>query len=439
MILKIFILICIFFILIKYLNCKTTKEHYITYTNDINFLKSEPKKIKSLNNNTLTIQLSENMVNPLFFYFKKDFEGEGKLVNQIFFKNKLKKIFPFHNKYYNIPWQQILCILNSKKNIVSLIPEDAFTDSYLGLKYYNNKKKNKNLRYICSVYYSHFTLIAPINSNIKNWTHLQNKKIGTIKHSFSFYNLKRILSICNYKNNSVQIILVDTIDDLIQKFSERKFDSIYLSTSHPNIKLINLSLQMKLYFIFTEGINVSKFKFNFPWCFKQKVQLKYYNTYPSNTPLINSYATRVILCTNNNTDENKIYNLVKAIFNNINYFQFETPFLNDLLPNFMIFLLPMIKYHKGALKYFKDLGYITNNSNPFCALFAGTGKCTENKLKKNNFLEFNNTPLNYLNKYIIPETTEFQNFYPEKIQTQEIFQKYKGDLKQYPNQVFPIL
>ena len=43
-----------------------------------------------------------------------------------------------------------------------------------------------------------------------------------------------------------------------------------------------------------------------------------------------------------------------------------------------------ILYHNGAYKFYKERGFITNESNPNCRYLVGRMECTEQTLKDNN-------------------------------------------------------
>ena len=56
--------------------------------------------------------------------------------------------------------------------------------------------------------------------------------------------------------------------------------------------------------------------------------------------------------------------------------------------------LNIIPIHSAVYKYYKDIGMITNNPDPRCAYFSGTGKCNLEIL--NPFL--NTANLDYMSK-----------------------------------------
>ena len=468
MTIKNYLLIIIFFITILIILKKINrvnehfKDSYISQrSGEYNFLSSIPQPIYPYGSKKITVQLTKNLINPLKIFYNPVSEL------QLSINKKIESLFPLTKK----PSKKIINILeiiNTKKNIITYLNEDIFIDKYLGI----NNKKLSNLRFVCGICYSHFTLITPLDSGIQDWTNLDNKIIGTIADSSSLMNLKYLLNILNYKKKKINISVVENNNDLQKLLLTSQIDAIYLTTEHPSLFIQSLSKNIKIRIITTKGIPQDKFQLSFPYISKQKIDLREYNTYQINNPLLDSYATRLLFISNKNTEEDYIYKFLESFFQNIQFIRFGIKPLSILTPMFSAFCYSSVNYQSGSEKFCIQNNYITYNNNNLCYLYAGTEKCNNSKINTNRFIQDNNNIDNYQTNFTILDPQgkwnnvvndwdykkgdgqRFKDDFTYNIQSKKpllvselslmsdsniSFNNFKNQIKYSPNQLFPNL
>jgi TRAP-type uncharacterized transport system substrate-binding protein len=397
MTIKKYLLIIFFFIIvfIVFQNLKSINENFSdSYTSErqgeYNFFIDSPSNINSYSSKNMTIQLTNNLLNPLILNFDINSQLQLRL------NKKLISLFPLkQHSHENI--NKKISYTNIGENIISYMNEDSLLHSYLGFKY----NKYKNLRYVCAITYSHYTLITLLDSEIKNWGDLENKNIGTIDNSNSLRNLKHFLSVLEYKKSKVTITLVENKEILKELFFNNKIDAIYLTIEHPSPYIKIISKNMKIRLITTEGISESKYNMIFPFIFKGKIDLREYDNFPSMKPMKDTYATRLLLVSNNNTKQEYIYNFLKTFFKNIQFIRKNIKELDILNPTFASFNYVAVPYQKGAEKFYSENSYITYKKNNLCYLYYGTGECNKSEVNRNRFVTNYGNPLNYTSNFTV--------------------------------------
>ena len=478
MAIKNYLLIIIFLIIVfivaqnfKSINENFSDNYISEKKGEYNFFKNTPSNFNSYSSKNITIQFTNNLLNPLIL----NFDSNSTL--QIKLNKKLISLFPFKKKSYK-NMAQIILSTNKNKNIISYINEDVFLMNYLGFNqkglyknYYLGIKKNtyKNLRYACAISYCTFTLITPLNSEIKDWKDLKNKNIGTLDNSPSLLNLKKFLHVLKYQKEKVNIIVVNNKEILKDLFMKKKIDAIYLTIEHPSSYIQKIAENMKIRLITTKGLPKDRINMVFPFIFKTTVDIRYYDTYPDIKPIIDGYATRLLLITNINTKPEIIYNFLKTFFINNQFLRKDIKELDNSLPSFSAFNYAGFPYHKGAEKFYIENNFITYDKHNLCSLYYGINKCNTKMVNKNRFLENHGDPLNNIYNYTIlnpknkwnnkvndwnyneqhfKESYEYINF-PEKpllisnisLNTVEnnVFKNFVEQIKKYPHQIMPNL
>jgi len=399
----------------KFNQYPVTDKNIYSGLSEWDFFLPEPKNINS-NRKKLVIELSENVVNPLKLIGKENYE-----VERIIGMN-IKKFFPLRYLNTKMTPYEILKFINENKNYIAYINENSFIRNSLGLNKIKGKSKEmNNLRYVTSIVYMHFTLIVPIDSKIISWRNLGKKKIGTLRRSSSLEDLNRLLMICKYNKSSVTIITYRSMKEMNDGFVRGEIDCIYMTITHPNKNIFKLSIRKRIKLILTNGLPYKELEYFYPWGWKKYVDTRYYNTIPYPNPILPSYALRKIIATNKDTDKNKIYNLIKSLFENIEYIQSLMTSLKKFEPFFMIYLNPANKYHDGVRKYLFEMNYITNNSNISCVKFIGTGvPCSSEELENNNAI---NKEVNFANPL------NYQNYKNDDLEVSTIYNSFKSQLE----------
>ena len=80
--------------------------------------------------------------------------------------------------------------------------------------------------------------------------------------------------------------------------------------------------------------------------------------YAGNPSDVQTISTRAVLISSSNQPDELVYAMVKAVFDNFTVFRQLHPALSTLKINEMVPTASVIPIHPGALKYYREAGFI---------------------------------------------------------------------------------
>tara|TARA_E500000178_G_scaffold327916_1_gene357429 strand:+ start:6281 stop:7492 length:1212 start_codon:yes stop_codon:yes gene_type:complete len=342
-----------------------------------------------------------------------------------------------------------LKLLENNKIDLCLCQEDLYYDNTFG-----NNKKYKNIRFLCGLYDELYFLIVPKDSPINLFGDLKNGFtindspfiLGTSdENGGSLHILKQL---CKYKN--INLKKVEPNEQITNED-----ENILYYTSQPINTNFNLLINKKINAIFYISgpklsyiVNISQIfpvkfiPFNYEE-YKILNQIKIYNNTKRlikikenlidsiETQDVETQGTRCVLLCNKRIDDTFIFNFLKSVYGNLDYlrnymmnqnrsfgdigilgtlnfnrdnndwletqdFNFSNTFLDSYGSKFkpleMFYIDKNAKYHNGAIKYYKEIGYINNVES----------ECKVNKDNMCNLLPYENKKNHYWKYEKIP-------------------------------------
>ena len=188
----------------------------------------------------------------------------------------------------------------------------------------------------------------------------------------------------NIKSNTLLYISKDK-NTISNMFYSNFIDGVFLVTSTNDVYIKTMVIQRAVKFIPTNiddktNDNVLELLYN------KTINISAFYDRFVDDDIISVKASKIVFFTNKSVSIKKVYNFIKMIYENFLSIKdkmtkiddtkyYSVDYKDDFIPIEMAYLNKFIPYHPGALKYLKDIGFITNESNPKCMEFAGTSKC----------------------------------------------------------------
>ena len=272
--------------------------------------------------------------------------------------------------------------------------------------YFEENEDNDLLRVVCSFY--RMEMIFIINSKLrintidelKNTINIRKRerkplRLGILdnKHSSNrdAYKILNCMNI-NYLNDStvsgIEIKEYSNMRELIYYFDNNEVDFIYLTTTSKNKYIIEFLKQNFVNIIGISDIGESILRTKFDIIHKNLVNTSKYNRIIKDTDNLlsynsseimgkqlnaNTFSTRLYLVCRKELNINIVYDLIQRIYGNRikikekmdKYFLTNRNNRLDKLmdPFEMFFTHEKLKYHKGARRHFKEIGFISDNKN----------------------------------------------------------------------------
>ena len=395
-ILIIILIFFIVFILFKIYNKNKIQENYLTY-----YLPFYNPNLDQLSNFYLENDDNKNYVKKHFNYKELVFTSD--LTNSGFMKI-LASNFIANSTIVNVKLKidnNTLSVLDDLNN--NKINFSINTISNLVYNIDILKKDLDNIRLINYLYKEYLYFFTKKSYGFISLDKIPTKsKIGILgEPNPIFFLYKKLLRDLNYKeNDDYSIISYKTMEELFKGFSENECQLKIILDVFPNKKIYNL-----LDIIAGDDIILIPFDINNETLYLKKnyflsidyIDLNYlsksflpksfgdyeYNVYK---PSFKCCSITKILLTNNQTDNDYIYNLTKFLGENYreinNSIGDKAYNINPI--NIDTSKTQILDFHHSALKYFKEKGYIGYYNHINCRYLAGTTECTEQSLKDNN-------------------------------------------------------
>ena len=260
-------------------------------------------------------------------------------------------------------------LISQKSVDFGICQEDVAIDAREGNEPYT--RKYKELEFICGLFYEYFILLVDSRKNIKTWQDLKGKKVGfSGVKSGSFQNGLKLARAAGLEpGNDFAYKNINSTNRLMNLLKNNELDAVYITSTTKNPYLINITKNLHIKVIGTNGISDEIVKTYFPHARKKYINTNTFQDVFQSTKFIQTFAIRAVLVTHRDNSTNNIYNITKSIFSNVTsikdnmdnhlYSQYRNNSLIDaFIPSDMFDVHYKFPIHEGAKKYYNEIGYI---------------------------------------------------------------------------------
>ncbi len=217
-------------------------------------------------------------------------------------------------------------------------------------------KQNKELRAVFSVHAEPFTVVARADSGVNTFTDIKGKRVNIgDAGSGTRGTVEVAMDATGIKMSDLALKSELKASEMAAALCDNNLDVITYVAGHPNgaIKEASASCDTKLVSVKGEGID--KLINETPYYAKAVIPGGMYKGSDNDTETFGVYATFV---SSTNTDEETIYQVVKAVFDNFKRFKKLHPAFANLKEEDMIKNALTAPLHDGAIKYYKERGWM---------------------------------------------------------------------------------
>lgn len=253
--------------------------------------------------------------------------------------------------------KKVVCLANTTKGSVenleklalgevdfAIVQADMLNDAF--------KAGNNNLRALFSLHEEFFTIVATEKSAVKTFADLQGKILNAGNEgSASSVGLNRLL---DELGTSVNVTHVDS-ESVESSICSASIDATVFMVGHPNANIRNMMSKCQTKIIGLDDIELNAILNAYPYYEKAIIKTGGYGQ-PGE---VSSFGLRAIFVANTSRSEEEIYQLVDAVFSNIDSFKKSHFALADIVLQTMANSGYTVPLHAGAEKYYREKGYLT--------------------------------------------------------------------------------
>ena len=225
-----------------------------------------------------------------------------------------------------------------------------------GLAQFKDGGAYGDLRAVFSVHPEPFTVVARKEANIKTFADFKGKRFNVGNPgSGTRASMEELLAAMGWKLSDFSLASELKADEHGPALCDGKIDGFYYAVGHPSANIQDPTTTCGAQLVSLTGPAVDKLVAQWPFYAKATIPG---GLYPNNPNPTTTYGVLATVVASSKTPADTVYNVVKAVFDNFAEFKKLHPALANLQPEHMIKDGLSAPLHDGAVKYYKEKGWI---------------------------------------------------------------------------------
>lgn len=217
-------------------------------------------------------------------------------------------------------------------------------------------KKNDKIRAVFSLHPEPFTVMARDDSGIKTFDDLKGKRVNVgDPGSGTRATMNVILKEKGWSDKDFKVASELKPSEMASVMCDNNLDAITYNVGHPNGALKEAAASCNAHLVPVKGEAIDKLVADHSYYAKATIPGGLYKGTDNPVETFGVYAT---LVTSSDVEEDKVYAVVKAVFDNFDRFKRLHPAFANLKEEEMIKNALSAPLHDGAVRYYKERGWL---------------------------------------------------------------------------------
>jgi uncharacterized protein len=243
-----------------------------------------------------------------------------------------------------------------------IVQSDWQYNAYRGESVFADGPAFRDLRAVFSLHSEMFTVAVGKNSHIKNFADLKGKRVNIGDVGSGMHDIMRgLMDAHKWTKHSFAAASELKPTDAVKELCEGKIDAMVFAAGHPNGLIQEVTGNCGAKLIPVQGPEVDKMLAENPFYARTAIPGGMYQGNPQNTA---TFGVKATLVTTADADENAVYQLTKAVFENFDSFKSLHFVFATLDKERMVNAGSTAPLHPGALRYFREAGLIKGDYKP---------------------------------------------------------------------------
>ncbi|MGG4775545.1 TAXI family TRAP transporter solute-binding subunit [Paenalcaligenes sp. Me52] len=240
---------------------------------------------------------------------------------------------------------------------LGVVQSDVGYNAYHGEGQFKDAGEYKKLRSVFSIHPEPFTAVASKESGVKNFEELKGKRFNVGNPgSGTRASMEQLLERMGTTPQEYFSLASELRpDEHGQALCDGKVDGFFYGVGHPSANIQDPTTTCGAQLVSITGEAVDSLVEEFPYYAKVVIPGGIYQNNPNDVPTYGVLATFV---TSEDVPENRVYEVVKAVFNNFEDFKRLHPAFANLQKEDMVKNGLSAPLHPGAERFFKEQGLL---------------------------------------------------------------------------------
>jgi len=250
--------------------------------------------------------------------------------------------------------------LKDKSIDIGIVQSDWQFNAYHGTSVYKKYGSFDKLRSLFSLHSEPFTVLARKEAKIEHFEDLKGKRVNIgAPNSGQRATMELLLTVYGWQLSDFKEAASLMPSEQAQALCDNKIDAIIYVVGHPNSSIKEATSACQTRLVSVTGPKIDKLINKHNYYEAAKIPAGMYHGNPEETKTFGVAAT---LVTTDDLPEQVAYDVVKAVFEKYEYFVQLHPAFSTLTKQFMALKYLSVPLHPGALRYYKEIGLIEDDS-----------------------------------------------------------------------------
>lgn len=250
--------------------------------------------------------------------------------------------------------------LRDGENDFAVVQSDWQYNAYTGKGIFADGPAFKGLRSVFSLHSEMFTLAVSKGSGIHTLADLRGKRVNIGDRGSGMRAImQELMEEKGWTRSSFAKTMELKPADAAQALCKGEIDAMLFTAGHPNGLIQEITTDCGAVLVSVEGPEVDKLLKDSPYYARTAIPGGMYPNNPQNTP---TFGVKATLVTTEDEDEETVYQLTKAVFDNFDSFKTLHFVFATLDKERMVYSGLTAPLHPGALRYYKEAGLLDERS-----------------------------------------------------------------------------
>lgn len=233
---------------------------------------------------------------------------------------------------------------------------DWHYNAYFGKGVFSAQGENQKLRSVFSLHSEPFTVVARADAGIEKFDDLQGKRVNIGNPGSGMRaTMEEVMKAKGWTKESFKLVSELKASEQSQALCDNKIDAMVFAAGHPNGSIQEVTTTCDTRLISVDGPKIQELIKTNSYYAPATIPGGMYQNNPND---IKTFGVKATFVSSADVDEDMIYQIVKAVFENFDsfktlHFVFATLKKEDMISDGLTAPL-----HDGAAKYFKEAGLI---------------------------------------------------------------------------------